>query len=157
MVKAYVGLGANLGDRRANLESAVEKLSGATGVQILRRSSWRETEPLGGPPGQPGYLNGVVELETTLSPPELMEQLVEVENALGRVRKERWGPRTIDCDLILYGETVIDEPGLTIPHPRMRERRFVLEPLNELAPEARDLVTGLTIGELLQRLDGDGG
>ena len=157
MVKAYVGLGSNLGDRRANLESAVEKLDRSPGVEILRRSSWRETEPVGGPSGQPGYLNGVVEIETTLSPRKLMAKLVEVENALGRVREERWGPRTIDCDLILHGETAVDEPELTVPHPRMRERRFVLEPLDELAPAARDPVTGLTIGELLERLDGDGG
>ena len=156
MVKAYVALGSNLGERRANLDAAVEKLAGAPKVELLARSSWIETAPLGGPPGQPPYLNGVVEIETGLAPRELLARLQRIENELGRVRAERWGPRAIDCDLVLHGDAVIDEPGLTVPHPRMRERRFVLEPLSQVAPVARDPVTGLTARELLARLDDDG-
>jgi len=156
VVKAYVALGSNLGERRANLDAAVERLAAAPEVRVLARSSWRETAPVGGPPGQPDYLNGVVEVETSLAPRELLSRIKEIEQELGRVRAERWGPRAIDCDLVLYGGAVVDEPGLTVPHPRMRERRFVLSPLAEVAPEARDPVTGLTAGELLARLDGNG-
>ena len=154
MVRAYVALGSSLGERRANLDAAAEKLSRVEGVELLARSSWYDTAPVGGPPGQPRYLNGVVGIETTLAPRALLEKLLQIEEELGRVRRERWHPRTIDCDLVLYDDSVVDEPGLTIPHPRMRERRFVLEPLVEIAPEARDPVTGLTARELLSRLDG---
>ena len=152
MVKAYIGLGSNLGERRANLDAAVEKLADVPGVEVLSRSRWHETSPLGGPPGQPDYLNGVVEIETALSPRAVLAHLQGIERELGRVRAERWGPRVIDCDLVLHGDAVVDEPGLTVPNPRMRERRFVLEPLAELAPGARDPVTGLAVGELLERL-----
>lgn len=152
MVKAYVALGSNLGERRANLDAVVEKLAAVPGVEVLARSRWYETSPLGGPPGQPDYFNGVVEIETALSPRVLLEKLLQVEKELRRVRAETWGPRVIDCDLVLYGDVLIDQPGLTVPHPRMRERRFVLEPLVELAPGARDPVTRLTAKELFERL-----
>ncbi len=152
MVKAYVGLGSNLGERPANLDAAVEKLAAVPGVEVLARSRWHETSPLGGPPGQPDYFNGVVEIDTALSPRALLVHLQGIEKELGRVHAEKWGPRVIDCDLVLYGDVLIDEPGLTVPHPRMRDRRFVLEPLAELAPGARDPVTGLTAKELFERL-----
>jgi 2-amino-4-hydroxy-6-hydroxymethyldihydropteridine diphosphokinase len=130
MTRAYVGLGANLGDREATIRAALDALPGVVAVSRLR-----ETDPVG-VVDQPRFLNGVAALETDLSARELLETLLEVERELGRERRERWGPRTIDLDLLLYGEETIDEPGLTVPHPRLHERRFALEPLAELAPNA---------------------
>jgi 2-amino-4-hydroxy-6-hydroxymethyldihydropteridine diphosphokinase len=132
-VRAYVGVGANLGERRATIERAVEQLRAYDDVEVVALSTLRETEPWG-PVAQPPFLNGVVAVETTLTARELLAILVGVEEVLGRVRVERWGPRTIDLDLLLYGADVIDEPGLVVPHPRIHERRFVLEPLAELDP-----------------------
>ena len=133
MPRAFVGVGANLGDRRSTIETAIERLGAVEGVEVTAVSSLRETDPVG-VVEQPRFLNGAVELETTLSAHDLLDALLEVERGLGRVRGERWGPRTIDLDLLLYGDEVVDEPGLRIPHPRLHERRFVLEPLAELAP-----------------------
>ena len=133
MPRAFVGVGANLGDRRSTIETAIERLGAVEGVEVTAVSSLRETDPVG-VVEQPRFLNGAVELETTLSAHDLLDALLEVERGLGRVRGERWGPRTIDFDLLLYGDEVVDEPGLRIPHPRLHERRFVLEPLAELAP-----------------------
>jgi 2-amino-4-hydroxy-6-hydroxymethyldihydropteridine diphosphokinase len=134
-VRAYVGLGANLGDRERTIRGAVERLAAEPGIEVVAISSLRETEPWG-PVEQPAYLNGVVELETDLSPRDLLGVLLRVERRLGRVRSgARWGPRTIDLDLLVHGDAVCDEPGLTLPHPRLHERRFALEPLAELAPE----------------------
>ena len=134
MTRAYVGLGANLGDRERTLLAAVDALAAAEGVEVVAFSTLRETEPVG-VGDQPHYLNGVAELETTLPPRRLLERLLEVEQRFGRVRiPGEHGPRTLDLDLLLYGESEIDEPGLTVPHPRLHERRFVLEPLAELAP-----------------------
>jgi 2-amino-4-hydroxy-6-hydroxymethyldihydropteridine diphosphokinase len=130
MPTAYIGLGANLGDREATIRAAVAALPGVVAV-----SSLRETEPLG-VVDQPRFLNGVAALETDLSARELLGVLLRVERALGRERRERWGPRTIDLDLLLYGDETIDEPGLRVPHPRLHERSFALEPLVELAPDA---------------------
>ena len=133
MTRAYVGLGANLGDRERTLLAAVDALAAAEGVEVVAFSTLRETEPVG-VDDQPHYLNGVAELETTLPPRRLLERLLEVEQRFGRVRiPGEHGPRTLDLDLLLYGESEIDEPGLTVPHPRLHERRFVLEPLAELA------------------------
>jgi 2-amino-4-hydroxy-6-hydroxymethyldihydropteridine diphosphokinase len=142
---AYVGLGANLGDREATIRRAVELL-GARRVSALR-----ETEPWGYA-DQPRFLNGVAELETDEGPRALLERLLAVERELGRTREgPRYGPRTIDLDLLLYGEQTIREPGLTVPHPRLHERAFVLEPLAELAPGL--VVPGLgTVEGLLARL-----
>ena len=128
MTLAYVGLGANLGDREATI------LRAATLIEATRVSRLRETEPWG-LEDQPRFLNAVAELETPLQPRPLLELLLDVERRLGRERTgPRWGPRTIDLDLLLYGEEEIEEPGLTVPHPRLAERLFVLEPLAELAP-----------------------
>jgi 2-amino-4-hydroxy-6-hydroxymethyldihydropteridine diphosphokinase len=128
MTTAYVGLGANLGDRETSIRRAAE-LIGAR-----RLSSLRETEPWG-QTDQPLFLNAAAEVETALAAPAFLAQLLAVERRLGRVRTgERWGPRTIDLDLLLYGHEAISEPGLTVPHPFLHERRFVLEPLAELAP-----------------------
>jgi 2-amino-4-hydroxy-6-hydroxymethyldihydropteridine diphosphokinase len=143
---AYVGLGANLGDREATIRAAVAALPGVVAV-----SSLRETDPVG-KTDQPEFLNGVAALETALSPRELLDVLLAVERSLGRERRERWGPRTIDLDLLLYGNAVIDEPGLTVPHPRLHERRFTLEPLVELDPEL--VVPGRgRVSDLLAELD----
>jgi 2-amino-4-hydroxy-6-hydroxymethyldihydropteridine diphosphokinase len=134
VTRAYVGIGANLGDRRATLERAVELLDARDGVTVVGVSSLRETEPWG-PVAQPPFLNGAVALETTLSARALLDELLAVERALGRSREgERWGPRTIDLDLLLFGDEVVDQPGLHVPHPRLPERVFALEPLAELDP-----------------------
>jgi 2-amino-4-hydroxy-6-hydroxymethyldihydropteridine diphosphokinase len=130
---AFVGIGSNLGDREGNLRQAVELLSAEDGIDVVALSEIRETDPVG-PVEQGPFLNGAVRIETDLAPRELLERLLAVEERLGRVRRERWGPRTIDLDLLLYGDDVVDEPGLTVPHPRLHERRFALEPLSDLAP-----------------------
>jgi len=152
-VRAYVGLGANLGDREDTIRRAVALVDDLAGVSVVGVSSLRETEPWG-PVEQPRYLNGAVAVETDLPPRELLDALLDVERRLGRARddEERWGPRTIDLDLLLYGDLVLDQPGLDVPHPRLHERRFALEPLAELAPDV--LVPGRgTAAELLRVLD----
>lgn len=135
MTRAYVGLGANLGDRASTLLRAVELLGEHPGVTVVSVSALRETAPWG-PVPQPPYLNGAVALETELGARELLDLLLDVERRLGRHRDgERWGPRTVDLDLLAFGDELIDEPGLDVPHPRLHERAFVLEPLAELDPE----------------------
>jgi len=128
----YVGLGSNLGERERNLRLALECLAE---LGPVRSSAFRETEPVG-ITEQPKFLNAVAALETELGPRELLDTLLEIERGLGRDRsaEQRWGPRAIDLDLLLYGNEVIDEPGLTVPHPRLGERLFVLQPLHDLAP-----------------------
>lgn len=145
MTRAYVGLGANLGDREATIRAALAELPGLVAVSELR-----ETDPVG-VVGQPAFLNGAAALETELSARELLDALLAIERELGRERRERWGPRTIDLDLLLYGAERIDEPGLTVPHPRLHERRFALEPLADLDPEL--LIPGRgRVGDLLAEL-----
>jgi 2-amino-4-hydroxy-6-hydroxymethyldihydropteridine diphosphokinase len=131
--RVFVGLGANLGDREASLREAIARLEE---LGTLRVSLFRETDPIG-VTDQPKFLNAVAALETEIPPRDLLHRLLEIERDLGRNRseEERWGPRTIDLDLLLYGDDVIDEPGLTVPHPRLAERIFVLEPLHELDAE----------------------
>jgi 2-amino-4-hydroxy-6-hydroxymethyldihydropteridine diphosphokinase len=131
---AYVGLGANIGPREVTLFRAVDLLAEADDVEVLAVSALRETEPVG-VVDQPSFLNGVVEVETALPPRALLDLLLGIERSLGRVREERWGPRTVDLDLLVYGGVIVDEPGLRVPHPRLHERRFALEPLAELAPD----------------------
>lgn len=134
MTRAYVGLGANLGDREETIRAAVRALGAEDGIEVVAVSALRETEPVG-VGEQPLYLNGAAELETALTAPELLGRLLAVERRFGRVRVAgEHGPRTLDLDLLLYGDEVLDGPGLTVPHPRLHERRFVLEPLAELAP-----------------------
>jgi 2-amino-4-hydroxy-6-hydroxymethyldihydropteridine diphosphokinase len=130
VTRAYVGLGSNIGDRLENLRRAVSLL-GERGVAILRSSRVYETDPVGGPPQDP-YLNAVVEAETAGTARDLLTASLGVEDAMGRIRTERWGPRVIDVDVLTFGREEVDEPGLTIPHPRMHERGFVLIPLLEL-------------------------
>lgn len=140
MTVAYLGLGANLGDREANIRAALAALDETEGIEVRRVSTLRETAPVGGPPQGP-YLNGVAELDTELSPHGLLEICHRCEHAAGRVRAERNGPRTLDLDILLFGDARIETRDLVVPHPRMHEREFVLEPLAELgvpvAPSAR--------------------
>jgi 2-amino-4-hydroxy-6-hydroxymethyldihydropteridine diphosphokinase len=134
MTRAYVGLGANLGDRAAALRGALDELAGEPGVEVLAVSAVRETDPVG-IVEQPPFLNAAAAVETSLSPRELLDRLLGVEHRLGRTRTgPRFGPREIDLDLLLYGDELVDEPGLTVPHPRLHERLFALEPLAELDP-----------------------
>jgi 2-amino-4-hydroxy-6-hydroxymethyldihydropteridine diphosphokinase len=135
VTRSFVGIGANLGDPRAQIQRALELLAAEDGVEVIAVSSLRETDPVGYE-DQPRFLNGAAELETTLSASELLECLLAIERSLGRVRGEgpRFGPRTLDLDLLLYGDDVVAEPGLVVPHPRLHERRFALEPLAELDP-----------------------
>jgi len=151
VTRAYVGLGANLGDRERTLQRAVELLGDADGVAVLAVSELRETEPVG-LVDQPRFLNGAVAGETTLSPRSLLDLLLEIERSLGRVRHERWGPRVVDLDLLVYGDVIVDEPGLHVPHPRLHERRFALEPLAELDPELEIPGYG-RVSELVSALD----
>jgi 2-amino-4-hydroxy-6-hydroxymethyldihydropteridine diphosphokinase len=146
VTRAYVGVGANLGDREATIRAALAALPDVVAVSELR-----ETAPVG-VVDQPPFLNGAAALETELSPRELLDALLEVERRLGRERRERWGPRTIDLDLLLHGDDVLDEPGLTVPHPRLHERRFALEPLLDLDPDLVVPGRGRVI-DLLARLD----
>jgi 2-amino-4-hydroxy-6-hydroxymethyldihydropteridine diphosphokinase len=132
-VRAFIGLGSNLGDRRAELVRAVASLS-RTG-DVVAVSPLYETEPVGGPEDQPAYLNVVVELRTTDRPHRLLERCRALETAAGRVRTVRFGPRTLDADVLLVGDETVHDDDLVVPHPRMWERRFVLAPLADLAPE----------------------
>jgi 2-amino-4-hydroxy-6-hydroxymethyldihydropteridine diphosphokinase len=152
-VRAYVGVGANLGDREETILAAIDLLAVQPGVDVVGVSALRETEPWG-PVEQPPYLNGAVALETDLDPRDLLDVLLDVERRFGRNRamEVRWGPRTLDLDLLLHGDLVRDEPGLALPHPRLHERRFVLEPLADLDPAL--VVPGRgTVAELLASLD----
>lgn len=150
MIECYVGLGANLGDRGGNLAEAAGRMARDPALFLRRVSRVYETEPLG--PPQPRYLNAVVQLDTLLSPRALLRRLIDVEEQMGRVRRERWGPRTIDLDLLLFGDRSVAEPGLSVPHPHLHERAFALAPLCELAPAALHPGLRATFTELLQRL-----
>ena len=152
MTTSYLSLGSNLGDREANLLKALECLESA-GVRVLRRSSIYETEPQE-LREQPWFLNQVVEVGTTLSPVELLARTREIERELGRERVVAKGPRTIDIDILFYGDLILATTELQIPHPRLAERRFVLEPLAELAPELRHPKTGRTASEMRASIEG---
>jgi len=150
---AYLSLGSNLGDRAANLRAAVAQLEVAG--KLLAVSSLYETQPVDFPddvPDQPWFLNCVAAIETEKTPRELLQLALQIEAAMGRLRMRKKGPRNIDIDVVLFGDLVVDEPGLRIPHPAMQQRRFVLEPLVEIAPEARHPELGKTARELLAEL-----
>ena len=153
MVKAFVGLGSNLGEREVTLRAAIGRLRGLPDVEVIQVSSFRDTEPVG-PVDQPRFLNGAVELATGLTARALLGALLELERAFGRDRSAGplHGPRTLDLDLLLYGAETIDEPLLNVPHPRLHERRFVLEPLAELDPDLEVPGQG-PVQTLLARLD----
>lgn len=157
MARCLIGCGSNQGARREQLDRAVELLGVMPGIRLTAVSRHRETRPVGGPPDQPPFLNGVCLLDTDLSPHELLGLLTAVENTLHRDRSERWGPRTVDLDLLLYDDVVIDDEAvagaaLTVPHPRMTTRRFVLEPAVEIAPELRHPLAGCSLRDLLDNI-----
>jgi 2-amino-4-hydroxy-6-hydroxymethyldihydropteridine diphosphokinase len=156
-VRACIGLGANLGDAADTLRRAVDALAACDGIEVLRTSRLYRT-PAWGREDQPDFINAVALVDTTLAPRALLERLLAVESAFGRQRAEgeRWGPRTLDLDLLLYGDAVVDEPGLHVPHPHLHERAFALVPLLDVMPEARipgygdarDAVSGLEMSNI---------
>jgi len=155
MTLAFLGIGSNLGDRLLKLRAAVHALLGHPSLRIdLTRdvASLYETIPIGGPPDQPPYLNSVLRVQTSPAPSDLLAIAQSVESSLGRTRSVRWEPRVVDIDLLFFGDLVIDSPALTLPHPRMHERRFVLEPLSELAADLIHPQTGVSIETMTERL-----
>ena len=153
MAWCLVALGSNLGDRAEHLRNAIDALARLPGTHLTARSSWHETQPEGGPPGQGPFLNGAVLLSTRLSPEAMLTELERIETALGRVRAQRWGPRTIDLDLVLYDQEVRQTDELTLPHPRMASRRFVLAPAAEVTPWMVHPTSGWVVAQLLASLD----
>jgi 2-amino-4-hydroxy-6-hydroxymethyldihydropteridine diphosphokinase len=149
---AFIALGSNLGDRRSTLQGAIAALADTGGLVVAKVSAFHETEPVGGPPGQERFLNAAAVVQTTLDPFALLQVLRAIEGRFGRTRTVQWGERTLDLDLLLFDDRIVDTPELTIPHPRLSERRFVLEPLAEVAPDAVDPVTKRTIVDLLAAL-----
>lgn len=154
MTTAWIGLGSNLGDPRGAIERAFTELDALPASSLRERSRLYRSRPWG-PVAQPDFLNAVAALDTGLAPEELLDELLGIEKRHGRERGERWGPRTLDLDLLLYGEETISTPRLQVPHPRLAERAFVLVPLAELAPELEVPGEG-TVAELLARVDADG-
>lgn len=152
MARCLVALGSNLGDRRDHLDKAVELLGFMPGVTLLEVSRYRETKPVGGPDGQAPFLNGACLVETDLSPQDLLGLLQAVESSLERERSVRWGPRTVDLDLLLHGETILESERLVLPHPRMATRRFVLEPSAEIAAELHHPTADCSVGDLLDNI-----
>jgi 2-amino-4-hydroxy-6-hydroxymethyldihydropteridine diphosphokinase len=148
--RVAIAIGSNLGDRRAHLDFAIRRLG--TLLDNLTPSSYLETEPVAAPGPQPLFLNAAAVGETAWSPPALLDALLGIERARGRARPYPNAPRTLDLDLILFGDQVIDTSGLVVPHPRFRERRFVLEPLASIAPDLVDPITGLSVAELLAKI-----
>ncbi len=150
---AYVGLGSNLGDRAANLQTALAALRDTPGISVVKTSAVYETAPVGGPTGQGRYLNAVAALRTTLAPRALLERLLAIEHAAGRRRVgERNAPRELDLDLLFYDDRRIDDADLVLPHPRLHQRGFVLEPLRDVAPNLVHPVLGETVETLAQRV-----
>jgi 2-amino-4-hydroxy-6-hydroxymethyldihydropteridine diphosphokinase len=151
-VIAYVALGSNLGDRAGTIEAAQALMNETPGVTVTRVSKMYDNPAVGGPPGSPPFLNAVAELDTSLGSHALLQRLLEIERKLGRERRVQWEPRPIDLDIILYGDQIISSRDLIIPHPLMHERRFVLEPLAEIAPNAVHPALQMTAKGLLDNL-----
>ncbi len=158
-VRAFIALGSNLGDPAARLDAARRALDEAHGIEVVRTSSYHRTKAVGGPADQPDYLNAVAELSTELGPEELLERLLEIEQAEGRERSQelRWGPRRLDLDLLMHGDSKLQSDALTLPHPRLEERTFVLAPLAELVPELVLAGCGLSVAGRLQELEDGAG
>lgn len=155
-VTAYIALGSNLGDRLAHLQAAATALATHPQVRLSGQSRIYETAPVGGPSGQGAFLNAVLQVKTTLSARELLDLMLSIEQLRARIRIEHWGPRTLDLDLLLFGNEQINELGLTVPHPRLSERNFVLAPLSDLAPQLLIPGNSLTIAELKRNAGVDG-
>lgn len=137
MVQAYLGLGSNIGDRKQQLLKAIDLIGNIKGIKVTKQSSIYETAPIGYTE-QPNFLNLCLEIETELSPQQLLKHCLDIEQQLHRVREIRWGPRTLDIDILLYSDNIIETDNLSIPHPRMQERAFVLIPLNDIASDKKD-------------------
>jgi len=152
--KCAIALGSNLGDSLTILKSAIETLNNTPEIEVKSHSSWYQTAPVG--PPQPDYINACAILEVTLKPQQLLAKLLEIEIKFNRIRQEKWGPRTLDLDLLLYDNLVLETPTLTLPHPRMTERAFVLVPLAEIAPDWVHPVTGSAIGQMVKTADFSG-
>jgi 2-amino-4-hydroxy-6-hydroxymethyldihydropteridine diphosphokinase len=153
MPTCLLGLGSNVGDSEATLQKAVAEITALPNLQVVRHSTWHRSRAVGGPAGQAEYVNGAAIVETTIAPLTLLAELQQIETRLGRVRGERWGPRTLDIDVLLYGSEVSETAMLTLPHPRMTFRRFVLEPAVEIAPKMLHPVIGWPIERLLMHLE----
>jgi 2-amino-4-hydroxy-6-hydroxymethyldihydropteridine diphosphokinase len=149
---AYIALGGNMGDRREFLRRALAQLDAVGGVTVACVSDFYETAPVGGPAGQGDYLNAVARLDCSLEPAELLRTMLEIEQKLGRTREILWGPRTIDLDLLLFDDRIIDQPDLHVPHPRMHTRFFVMKPLAQIAPDVIHPVLGRSMAEILADL-----
>lgn len=149
-----IALGSNLGDSRTILESALKTIAKTLGITLKAQSSWYQTAPVG--PPQPDYINGCALVEVQLTPQELLQNLLKIEVQYGRVRQERWGPRTLDLDLLFFDDLILNLPNLQLPHPRITERAFVLVPLAEIAPNWVEPVSGKAIAQLVQRVDCSG-
>src|SRR5687767_2229740 len=155
MARAYLALGSNLGDRQSFLDQAILRLRAVPGLSVRRVSPCYETAPVGGPAGSGAYLNAVAEAETSLAPDRLLQALLDIERGFGRIRAEPNAPRTLDLDLILYDDLVRPGPDPVVPHPRLHERRFVLQPLADLAPDIRHPTLKKTVRELLAAIPPD--
>lgn len=151
-IVAYIGLGANLGDRANSIRLAIDLLKQSPGIKVTAVSSFLENPAVGGPPNAPAFLNAVVQLKVTIGSHDLLHCLLEIETQLGRVRRVRWEPRSIDLDLLLYGDQIISSQELIVPHPLMHQRRFVLQPLAEIAPKVMHPTLRMTALALLHAL-----
>lgn len=149
---AYVALGSNLGDREANLKHALALLIETPHLEVRRISSFLENAAIGGPEESPDFLNAAAEIHTTLTAPAVMKRLLEIEHQMGRQRRVKWDPRNIDLDLLLFGNSIFSNDSLIVPHPLMHERRFVIQPLAEIAPNAIHPTLQMTISGLLENL-----
>jgi 2-amino-4-hydroxy-6-hydroxymethyldihydropteridine diphosphokinase len=152
MARAYIALGANLGNREGNIHRALAELQAAGDIRVIKVSGLIENPAVGGPPNSPAFLNGAAEIETSLAPEQLLDRLLEAERKLGRVRESKWEPRLIDLDLLLYDGQVIQAARLSVPHPLMHQRRFVLAPLAQIAPTVVHPLQKKTVQELLDSL-----
>lgn len=151
LTESAIALGSNIGDSLRILEAAIETLAQTPGISLRAKSSWYKTKPVG--PPQPDYLNGCAILQVEMKPHILLETLLQIEQQFGRIRQERWGPRLLDLDLLLYDGLILDTPNLQIPHPRMKERAFVLVPLTEIAPDWIEPISGSAIKDLVTKVD----